>query len=145
MDPRLVLGLLRRRTWLLGISISTFGFAFQATAIGSGRLVLVEPILVLHVAVRPAACRPAWPPVGSTGPSGGVPVLTVLGVAGFLIVANPTEGDRTEPIMSWAVPLVLLGGLIVVGRLAAPRLPPTGGHSCSVGWPASPSAPPTGC
>src|SRR5262245_24690118 len=44
MDPRLVFRLLRRKRWLAGMVIATSGFAFQATAISTGRLVLVEPI-----------------------------------------------------------------------------------------------------
>ena len=51
MDPRLVLRLLRRKRWLAGMAIGTSGFAFQATAISTGHLVLVEPILVAHILI----------------------------------------------------------------------------------------------
>jgi drug/metabolite transporter (DMT)-like permease len=123
MDPRLVLRLLRRRTWLLGISISIGGFAFQASAIGSGRLVLVEPILTLHMLVALlVSARLAGRRLGPAEWRSAA--LAMAGVGGFLIAANPTEGDRVEPLVPWAVPIAILLGLIVVGRAVGSRLEP---------------------
>jgi drug/metabolite transporter (DMT)-like permease len=123
MDPRLVLRLFSRRTWVLGISISIAGFGFQATAIGSGRLVMVEPILTLHVLFALlVSARLAGRRLGTNEWRGAA--LTSVGVAGFLISAHPTEGDHVDQLVPWVVPIGVLAVVVVVGRTAAVRLRP---------------------
>jgi drug/metabolite transporter (DMT)-like permease len=123
MDPRLMFRLLRRRTWLLGLAISTSGFAFTASAIGRGRLVQVEPVLTLHVLVALlVSARLAGRRLG--GPEWRGAVLTMVGVAGFVIAANPQEGERVEEVVPWAVPIAVLAAALLLGRMLAPRLVP---------------------
>lgn len=123
MDPRLVLRLLRRRTWLKGISVSMVGFALQATAIASGRLVLVEPIMAGHVLVALlVAARHAGLRLGAREWRGAAAAL--VGVGGFLVIAAPKEGVDTSPVVPWAVPLGVLAVAVVLGVGVARRLPP---------------------
>lgn len=123
MDPRLVFRLLRRRRWLLGMGLSTSGFAFQATAIGTGHLSLVEPMLAGHVLVALlVSAHLARRRLGPTEWRG--LVATVVGIGGFLAVAAPTAGGHPSPVMPWFVPLAALTVVVVVGRSATGRMDP---------------------
>ena len=123
MDPRLVARLVRRRTWLLGTGVAAAGFVFEASAIGSGRLVLVEPIMAtavlfaLFIAAvhdRRRLGRREWRGV----------VATIVGVGGFLAVAAPSGGHDPDPAVPWVVPIALFGTLVVIGAAVARRLAP---------------------
>lgn len=123
MDPRLLFRLLRRKTWLIGMAASTTGFAFQATAIATGRLVVVAPLNSMNVLVALfLSARHAGRPLGPREWSGGA--AAVVGVAGFLIVAAPKEGVDVSPVVPWVVPIGVLIALVVPGVLAARRLVP---------------------
>jgi drug/metabolite transporter (DMT)-like permease len=123
MDPRLIMHLARRGSWLLGNVMAFGGFLCIATAISTGRLVVVEPVgatqvlfallYAARVSRRPLQRR-EWTAVG----------LTVTGLAGFLIVAAPTEQPNASPIVPWALPLGALAILLVVGVSVARTLTP---------------------
>lgn len=122
MDPRLVFQLLRRRTWILGMVMSTTGFAFQATAIATGRLVVVAPLASMSVLVAlSVSARHARRRLGSREWRGIAAAL--VGVAGFLIVAAPKEAADPEAAVPWLVPLGILVVAVVPGVLVARRLP----------------------
>jgi hypothetical protein len=124
MDPRLLLRLLRRKRWLAGMAIATSGFAFQATAISTGHLVLVEPILVAHILVALlVSARLSDRRLGRSEWIG--LVATVAGVGGFLVVAAPKAGTDLVPAVPWAVPLVGFAVLVVAGRTLAVRFDST--------------------
>jgi drug/metabolite transporter (DMT)-like permease len=117
LDPRLLLRLVRRATWVLGMLVGFAGFAFEAMAIGSGRLVLVEPIMACSVLVALLlSARHARRPLGRREWRG--VVATIVGVGAFLVVASPSEGE--DP---WIVPIGTFGALVVLGALVARRLP----------------------
>lgn len=121
MDPRLVFRLLRRRVWLIGMGAAIVGFSLQATAIATGRLVVVEPIMAAHVLFALlAAARHSGLRLRARELRGAA--MALLGVAGFLVVAAPKEGLDTEPVVPWAVPLGLLFAVVVVGVLVARQL-----------------------
>lgn len=121
MDPRLVLRLIRRRTWVLGILIGTSGAVLQAIAISNGRLVLVEPVLATSVLFALLiAARHSGRRLGRREWSG--LVATIVGAAGFLLVAAPHQGPDTDPVVPWAVPLAVVGVAAVAGVLVARRL-----------------------
>lgn len=121
MDPRLVVRLLRQRTWLVGMLVGFGGFVFEAMAIGAGRLVLVEPIMACAVLFalffaathddRRLGAR-EWRGVA----------VTIVGVGGFLAVASPTTGSDPDPAVPWAVPVAVFGSLVVVGAVVARRI-----------------------
>jgi drug/metabolite transporter (DMT)-like permease len=123
MDPRLLLRLVRRRRWLLGLVLATTGFGCMATAIGSGSLTAVEPIMAGNVLVALLVSarlvggrlrRTEWIGVAAT----------ITGVGGFLVLASPSEGDDLSSSVPWAVPLLVLLVLVVTGRVLASRLGP---------------------
>lgn len=123
MDPRLIVHLARRKAWVLGNVMSFGGFLCMASAIATGRLVVVEPIgstqvvfallFAAHVSRSPLR-RQEWIAV----------VLTVTGLAGFLIVAAPKEQVDASPAVPWAIPLGALAIAIVVGVVVARSLSP---------------------
>lgn len=123
MDPRLVIRLLRRRTWLIGITVAIAGFVVQASAISSGHLVEVEPILASSVLwallisarhARRRLGRQEWRGIAAT----------IIGAAGFLAVAAPDELTSGREAIPWSVPLGLLAAIAVLGVLVSRRLAP---------------------
>jgi drug/metabolite transporter (DMT)-like permease len=123
MDPRLIVHLARRGAWLLGNLMAFGGFLCIATAISTGRLVVVEPLGATQVLFallyagrvsRRPLQRKEWTAVA----------LTVIGLAGFLVVAAPKEQPDASPIVPWFVPLGALAVLLVVGVSVARTLSP---------------------
>ncbi len=132
MDPRLVFRLLRRKTWLLGVVVSTSGFFCQASAIATGRLVLVEPIAATNVlfALLVSANRTGRR-LGPREWRGAV--LAIVGVGGFLVAAAPEEGVGGDPAVPWAVPLAILAVAVIGGLAVCRRLdPPSRGLTLAV-------------
>jgi drug/metabolite transporter (DMT)-like permease len=98
-DPVLLIRLLAKRRWLLGLVAVTVGYLLQAVALDLGRLVVVEPVfpvgllLALLLAARAEGRRlelSEWVAA----------IATVAGLAVFLVAAQPSGGNRTAPPMS---------------------------------------------
>ncbi|MCC6382959.1 MAG: DMT family transporter [Dehalococcoidia bacterium] len=113
LDPRLLTQLLRRKKWLVGILAMAAGYAFQALALGSGSIVVVEPILVVSLLIglglsalwsREALTRRDWVAACSAA----------AGIAAFLLLADPSGGDDRPGLGSWGLPLSVIGGCILV-------------------------------
>jgi drug/metabolite transporter (DMT)-like permease len=89
-----VRGLIGQPLWLLSTIGSVAGFALQGLALGTGPIVLVQPLLVTGVLFAALtsfllAHRPVdWPLMGSL-------LLTAGGLAAFLLCAQPTAGSDT--------------------------------------------------
>src|SRR5580700_1682115 len=90
-DPAVLLRLARRRRWLISLIAVACGYAFQAAALGFGRLVVVEPVFptgllfALLLAARAEGRRlrhSEWTAA----------VAAVAGMAIFLIAAEPSGG-----------------------------------------------------
>ena len=120
MDPRLMVRLVQRKRWLLGFALSNVGFGFQASAIATGRLVLIEPITATNVlfALLVSANRTGRR-LGPREWRGAI--AAIVGVGGFLAIANPTEGEGGDPAVPWAVLLAVLAVIVVVGTGLARR------------------------
>jgi drug/metabolite transporter (DMT)-like permease len=112
-DVRLIFRLARQPAWLLGIASMIGGFAFQLTALRSGGLALVQPILAaelvfvfgyLAVAGSRRVRGRDW--LAAAAMSAGIGV--------FLRVASPSGGRLHAPGSSW-----LLGGLLTAGVVLA--------------------------
>lgn len=121
LHPGLLLRLLRRRAWLLGVAVSMAGYGLQVTALTLGGLGLVEPVLTTHVAfalvvsARRSAVAPSrrdWTALGTA----------VAGVAAFLVLAAPAQGEQHRTSGSWPAVLAVLAVVIVVVATRAPRL-----------------------
>lgn len=118
MDPRLLLHLVRRPSWVLGAVLANVGFICIATGIATGRLAIVEPIgatqvlFALLFAARASGRRlgrAEWLAAG----------CALVGVAGFLVVAAPRQGADAVPALPWIVPLTLLVTLVIIGVAAS--------------------------
>jgi hypothetical protein len=115
LSPRIFLDLVRQPLWLASIVGTVLGFALQVLALKYGPLALVEPLLVcdlIFAVLINSYLRKHWDSVLI----GGV-AATALGVAGFLVIARPSNGQST---VSFDVVLPLAAGLAaaVVGCLA---------------------------
>jgi drug/metabolite transporter (DMT)-like permease len=118
LSPRIFLDLMRQPLWLASICGTLIGFALQVLALRYGPLALVEPLLVcglIFAVLINAYLRKRWDSVLI----GGV-VAAAVGVAGFLVIASPTEGQGS---VGFHIVLPLAAGLAatVVGCLAVAR------------------------
>jgi drug/metabolite transporter (DMT)-like permease len=118
LSPRIMLDLVRQPVWAVGVGGSVAGFALQVLALRYGYLALVEPILAcdLIVAVLISSCRRKRRDLVAIA---GVAACSG-GVAGFLVIARPADG---QPDAGLRVLLVLACGLalLLAGCLVAVR------------------------
>ena len=102
LSLRLMSQLMRRRVWWLGVASMVVGYVLAGWSLGSGNLVLVEPLIAanllfaLPIAAMWCRKRPSW---GS--------MLAALalagGVSGFVIAARPNGGRSVSiPANTWA-------------------------------------------
>lgn len=96
VDPAVLLRLARARRWLVSLIAVAAGYALQATALGLGRLVVVEPVFptgLLFALLLAARCEgrrlrhSEWTAA----------VAAVAGMAVFLIAAEPSGGHSRAP------------------------------------------------
>jgi hypothetical protein len=109
----LVTFLVRQPLWLLGWAAAAGGFAFQALALHSGQLSIVQPLLVTELVfalvlrrfwVRQHIAKTAWTAA----------LVTCAALAVFLAAAQP-HGDQLQPDAGdWAFSLAVFGGVVVV-------------------------------
>ncbi|MCO6009775.1 DMT family transporter [Actinoallomurus purpureus] len=107
----LIWDLVGRREWLGGILALIFGFLFQAAALTTGSLSLVQPILVTELPItmvliawlfRIRLGSESWLAVGA---------LTV-GLAVLLAAAAPSPGRRHPDRIEWAIATLVTAGVI---------------------------------
>lgn len=98
-----LLTLARKPVWLFGVAMSGLGFAAQAAALGVGRLVVVQPLLVASIVFAlPLGAKFTGQRVGRREIVGAIAVTA--GIAGFLIIGNPSEGATTRRSSSGSSP-----------------------------------------
>jgi drug/metabolite transporter (DMT)-like permease len=116
---RLLVGLVARPIWLIGILADGAGFVLQFVALDNGSLVLVQPLLVsgLLFALPLGAALThrrltGWEWLGSAA--------TVAGLSLFLVVAAPGPGHDRASDLAWIVTaactLVPIAVMIAVSR-----------------------------
>jgi drug/metabolite transporter (DMT)-like permease len=118
LNPRLLLDLIQRPVWVLGIVTVILGLSLQLVALAYGPLVLVQPLLVTGVlfgAVFSALLAhrrvDRLVVLGSLG--------CVAGLSGFLALAQPTGNSTRFADDGWSLlPLAIVLGVIVLGCLA---------------------------
>jgi drug/metabolite transporter (DMT)-like permease len=114
----LLLRLLRRPIWLLGVLADAAGYAAQAGALGVGRLVVVQPLLVASVVFAlPLGVRFTGQRVGRREVLGAAAVCG--GLVAFMLVANPSGGRDDVAVRDWLVGGAVVGGVALVLTLAA--------------------------
>ncbi|MGH3828929.1 MAG: DMT family transporter, partial [Pseudonocardiaceae bacterium] len=119
LDPRLLLDLIRRPVWVLGVGTVIVGLSLQLVALAFGPLVLVQPLLVTGVlfgAVFSALLAhhrvDRLVVLGSLG--------CVAGLSAFLLLAHPTGPATQRPDYGGAlVVLAITLGVLILGCLAA--------------------------
>ena len=122
MDPRLLLRLARKRSWLIGAGIANLGFLCVATGISTGRLAIVEPIAATQVlfamlfAARASGRRLHKPEVLAAA-------CALVGLAGFLVVAAPRHRAHSHEALPWFVPIGMLLVLVAIGAVVSRGLP----------------------
>ncbi|MFK0168874.1 DMT family transporter [Streptomyces sp. NPDC090306] len=117
---RLLLDLARRPAWLIGIGGVVGAALFQALALVSGPLALVQPIFILEL---PFALLIAIPLLHRTLPPAGW--WAVFGVVGglalVLAAAAPSGADDNAAMVRWIPVLIVCLGVIVTATLLAGR------------------------
>lgn len=118
LSPRIFLDLARQPLWLASIGGTVIGFALQVLALRFGPLALVEPLLVcdlVFAVLISGYLRHRMDPTLLAGV-----IATAVGVAGFLVIGRPTNG---QPSVGFLVVLPLGAGLAaaVAGCLAVAR------------------------
>ena len=100
--------LARQPVWLLGLAMQGLGFVAQAVALGIGRMVVVQPLLVSSIVFalplgRLIEKRPIRRPevIGA--------LLVTGGLAALLVVSKPSQGEDDASARAWAV----IGGAAV--------------------------------
>jgi len=126
LSPKLLLWLVQRPRWLAGVGCSLVGNSAFATALGMGSVVLVEAVFVSRLIFGLViAAFWGWHRVPGRDLLGGA--VVVVGIAAFLVVAQPTTPEVGTVHVNWwlgaACPLALATVLAVVAsRFAgAPR------------------------
>jgi hypothetical protein len=125
LSPRILLDLVRQPLWVIAVGATVAGFALQVVALDAGSLALVEPLLVCDLVfavliTRYLGSRAHVPPIGGTR---GVLVMfagvaaTTGGVAGFLVIGQPTGGSTRAGLS--ILPPLAAGLLVVVGGCLA--------------------------
>lgn len=117
---RLLLDLLRRRRWVVGVGMLITGFVLQAVALANGPVALVQPIVATELAFaipiaiwrrRRRAGRREW--VGIA--------LVLCGVSTFLVVASPAPGIGEPDPSDWWRTLVPVG-IFIAAAVAVARV-----------------------
>jgi drug/metabolite transporter (DMT)-like permease len=113
-----LLTLARKPVWLFGVVMSGLGFAAQAAALGVGRLVVVQPLLVTSIVFAlPFGARYTGQRVGKREIIGAVAVTA--GIAAFLVISDPSEGRDDAPVVEWLIAGGILGAMTIVLVLAS--------------------------
>lgn len=114
LRPRLLLELMARPRWLIGVAGDGGGFALQTAALAVGSLIVVQPILTLSLVVSlllgsrlgRRALRPRdWLAVAGT----------LSGLAAFLAIAHPTEHSTASAgTRAWLILVAVIAVVIVL-------------------------------
>jgi drug/metabolite transporter (DMT)-like permease len=118
LSPRIFLDLVRQPLWLASICGTLLGFGLQVLALRYGPLALVEPLLVcglIFAVLINAYLRKRWDALLI----GGV-IATSAGIAGFLAISRPTNGQSTVGFLV-ILPLAVGLGAGVLGCLVLAR------------------------
>jgi drug/metabolite transporter (DMT)-like permease len=126
--PRLLLRLVRRPLWLLGLAADVVGFGLQAAALHRGSLVVVQPLITTSL-VFALVLTSAWTHEPISRRQWTAVAMVLLGLTVFLVVAAPNEessavaGMRdwilTTTTITAAAGVALAAGLKAVGSARA--------------------------
>ena len=115
--------LARQPIWLLGLGAQILGFVAQAIALGIGRMVIVQPLLVASIVFAlPLGRLLEGRRIRREELVGAV--LVTAGLGALLVVSKPAEGTDDASLLAWAVIGGATVGLaVVLFALARGRAP----------------------
>jgi drug/metabolite transporter (DMT)-like permease len=115
--------LVRNPVWLLGAGSQMLGFVAQAIALGIGRMVIVQPLLVATIVFALPIARVVTKRV-IRGVEWIGALIVAAGLAALLIVSKTAEGREDAPLGLWmVVGGVCIGIAILLFVLARGRSP----------------------
>ncbi|HEU5486660.1 MAG TPA: DMT family transporter [Microlunatus sp.] len=113
---RLLRRMVGRPRWLLGYGLGIVAVGLGAWALAVGALLVVQPVGVTSLLFAlPLAARFYGVPM-TTAQWVNAGILT-LGLAAFVAIGNPSEGEAVQPLTRWLP--VVVPALVVVGVLSA--------------------------
>jgi hypothetical protein len=122
-DTAVLLHLIRRPLWLAGLAAVMVSLSLQATALGLGRLVIIEPILasslLFALALAARADRRRMRPIEWLAA-----LATFAGLAVFLSVAHPSGGQPTAKLSQLGMAAIAAVIIAVASGLLAVRMGP---------------------
>jgi drug/metabolite transporter (DMT)-like permease len=111
-DPRSLMRLVGQTMWLMGTIALLVGYVFQAAALDRGRVVVIQPLLVMTVVFAlPLGYFLTRQHVGRREVLGAAVILVGLGL--FTYFGDPAGGNSNAPGNEWALAILILGGLCV--------------------------------
>jgi len=117
LSPRLVLELVRNRTWLLGLGLVATSYGLQSVALSFGPLVLVQSIMVSEILVAaPVSARLHHQRVGVRLVLGAGAVAIGLPLA--LVMSSPYGGDPAASNGAWLLTVAAVGAVAALGVVA---------------------------
>jgi drug/metabolite transporter (DMT)-like permease len=109
--PGLLLRLIRRPLWLLGVAGDVGGLALQAAALRRGSLVVVQPLLTTSLLFT-LTLTAAWSHQPITRPEWGALVMILAGLTLFLVAAAPADqANASADVRGWLLCVAWVGGL----------------------------------
>ena len=117
------ISLVRQPMWLLGGALLVGTFVFQALGLYFGPLTVVQPILVLEL-IFTLGLRAFLLHDGITTRTWLAGLTICLGLAAFLIVAAPTDGNRVPHPWQWLLAVGSRGLLVLILLLLSRYGPP---------------------
>jgi drug/metabolite transporter (DMT)-like permease len=121
LSVRLLGQLARRRIWWAGVASMVIGYVLAGWSLGSGNLVLVEPLIAanllfaLPIAAMWCRQRPSWRAMLAA-------LALAAGVSGFVIAARPNGGRSVSiPPNTWAAAGVIAAVLVAFATAMAFR------------------------
>ncbi len=123
MRLRLLTNALKRGIWLLGFALLLVVFVLQASALRFGDLTVVQPILTVELLFLIAILRVVFRRhVGGREILGSVAI--VVGLAGFIVSADPALGQGIPSSKAWGVVTVVIfvvAAMLVAAAQRGPR------------------------
>jgi drug/metabolite transporter (DMT)-like permease len=107
------LDLVRDPRWLVGLLFLGGTFVFQAIALFFGGLAVVQPVLVTEL-IFTLALRRYWLHDAIRSRTWTAALMICVGLAAFLLAAQPSEGHRVATVYDWVWALSIRGVVIVL-------------------------------
>ena len=111
-SPSSFVTLTKQKWWLIGTLALLCGYAFQAVALGNGRLAVIQPLLVTTIVFAlPLGYLLTSQSVGRKEILGAA--VVVLGLAVFTAVGQAADGNDNAPANEWAIAVVVFSAIAI--------------------------------